>query len=159
MKILRVLALNFVLSLLVILLVAGLLWLDRLWPALLPAWAETAAIPLFVLGSAMIVWAVITLFQHSGTSGAPGDPTTLLVTSGPYRWMRNPIYAGDVILVFGVAWFTRSPTLLLATFLLLPFLDLFVRKVEEPRTAQRLGEAYTEYLRHVPRWFPRRPKE
>jgi protein-S-isoprenylcysteine O-methyltransferase Ste14 len=156
---LLILTLNILLSLLAILLVLGLLELDQYWPSPLPVWLEPFAWPLFVPGSALILWAAATLVKYAGSSGAPGDPTKKLVTTGPYRWMRNPIYAGDALLVLGVAFFTRSPTLLTASVILLPLLDLVVRKVEEPRTEQRLGNAYREYQQRVPRWIPRCPKE
>jgi protein-S-isoprenylcysteine O-methyltransferase Ste14 len=109
----------------------------------------------FVPSSILIFGAAVTLAKYSGTSGAPRYPTKKLVTPGPYDWLRNPIYARDVLLVFGVAFFTRSPTLLIISFLLLPILDLYVRHVEEPRTEKRLGDAYREYKQRVPRWIPR----
>jgi protein-S-isoprenylcysteine O-methyltransferase Ste14 len=151
----RIIALNIFLSLLAIFSVVLLLEMDALWPALLPGWVRPIAWILFVPGSALIIWAAVTLAKHSGASGAPGDPTKKLVTTGPYRWMRNPIYAGDALLVFGVAFFTHSPTLLIVAFLLLPCMDLFVRRVEEPHTEQRFGDAYREYQQRIPRWIPK----
>jgi protein-S-isoprenylcysteine O-methyltransferase Ste14 len=78
-----------------------------------------------------------------------------LVAVGPYRWARNPIYAGDVLLVFGVAFFTRSPSALVIAILLLPLLHWYVWKIEEPRAKARLGDAFREYKQSVPGWFPK----
>jgi protein-S-isoprenylcysteine O-methyltransferase Ste14 len=78
-----------------------------------------------------------------------------LVAVGPYRWTRNPIYTGDVLLVFGVAFFTRSPSALVIAILLLPLLHWYVCRIEEPRAKARLGDAFREYKQSVPRWFPK----
>jgi protein-S-isoprenylcysteine O-methyltransferase Ste14 len=158
-RVLRILALNIFLSLLAILLVARLIKVGQLWFQPLPTWLELVAWPLFMIGSILIIWASVTLAKKSGASGAPGDPNQKLVDSGPYRWLRNPIYAGDVLLVFGVAFFTRSLTLLAAACLIPFFLDRYVRRIEEPRLLQRLGEPYAEYSQRVSRWIPKRTKK
>jgi protein-S-isoprenylcysteine O-methyltransferase Ste14 len=155
LRIFRVLTLNIFLSLLAILLMFSLFQLDVYWPSILPGWLVPLALRLFILGGALIIWAAFTLLRHAGSSGAPGDPTHRLVAVGPYRWTRNPIYAGDVLLVFGVAFFTRSPSALVIAILLPVLLHWYVCRIEEPKTEARLGDAYREYKQNVPRWFPK----
>jgi protein-S-isoprenylcysteine O-methyltransferase Ste14 len=111
--------------------------------------------PLILSGTILILWAVIDLARESGSTGAPFDPTRHLVSSGPYAWLRNPIYAGDIALLYGLAFITRSPGLLLCTILFMLGIDTFVRRVEEPNTEKRLGEVYRRYKKTVPRWLPR----
>lgn len=155
MKTIRILALNLFLSAVVIAFAAVLLQLDRIWLEPLPKEYEIAAWPLFIIGSSLIISSAYTLLKLSGSTGAPGDPTRKLVTTGLYRWMRNPIYAGDALLLFGIAFFARSIILLLVAIFFLPCIDLFVRLVEEPRIERRFGEDYIKYKQSVPRWIPR----
>lgn len=151
----RVLALNLFLIAVVITCAALMLQLDHIWFEPLPKGFEIAAWPLFITGSLLILSAAYTLLKNSGSTGAPGDPTRTLVTDGLYGWMRNPIYAGDALLLFGLAFFTWSIMLFLAAILYLPCIDLFVRMVEEPRKEKRFGEDYIKYKQSVPRWTPR----
>jgi protein-S-isoprenylcysteine O-methyltransferase Ste14 len=149
--------LNLVLSLLVIAFAVLALRLDRFFfPGnSIPRLFAILAWPLFLVGSALIISAVYTLIQSSGTSGAPGDPTHQLVTTGLYRWMRNPIYLGDILLLFGVAFYTRSITYFLVAVLFIPAINLVVSKVEEPNTQARFGESYLQYKQATPRWIPK----
>lgn len=147
---------NIFFSLLALVVMYALFQLDALWAFALPGWLVPLAWPLLLAGSGLIFWAAVTLNRQGGASGAPGDPTKYLVDGGPYRWIRNPIYAGDILLVFGLAFFNSSPSVLVAALALPIVVDLYVRKIEEPRTAERLGKPYLDYLQEVPRWFPRR---
>jgi protein-S-isoprenylcysteine O-methyltransferase Ste14 len=155
MRTIRVLVLNISLSAVTIILALLLLMLDRLWLSPLPKSMKIIAWPFLVAGTLMIISAVSMLFKHSGTTGFPGDPTRKLVISGPYRWMRNPIYAGDILLLFGVALLTRSLILLLAAFGSIPAFHVVVCFIEEPITERHLGDEYQEYKKNVPRWIPR----
>jgi protein-S-isoprenylcysteine O-methyltransferase Ste14 len=154
----RVLIYNILISGLVIAVSALVLELDERWLHPLPDELTILAWPLFFLGSILILLAVFILLKFSGSTGAPADPTQELVTSGLYRWLRNPIYLGDILLLFGVAFFTQSLAFLLLAILSIPCADLFVRLYEEPKTERRFGEGYREYKRFVPRWIPKIPR-
>lgn len=139
-------------------LVAGLaFWIDRQIRLSLPTVLEPLSWPLVIFGALLVLVSAVTLLRNSGATGAPGDPTPRLVTTGPYRWIRNPIYAGATLTLLGVSFSTGSPTLLLITLALLPVIHIYVCRVEEPRTAHRFGESYLAYKRSVPRWIPRLP--
>jgi len=153
MRYLRVGVLNLFLSLLIIGIFYGLFQLDALWPSMLSVYLVQFALDLFVLGGTLILWAEYTLIRYAGSSGAPGDPTENLVVSGPYDLTRNPIYIGAILLVFGVAFYTRSPSTLVFALVLPLVAHLYVCKIEEPHTEARLGETYREYKQRVPRWF------
>src|SRR5436190_14914920 len=88
---------------------------------------------------------------------APFDPPRKLVVSGPYRFVRNPMYVGMGIAMLGEA-ITYPFTLLViageiavATVLV----SLFVAYYEEPVLRQTFGADYEEYCRNVRRWIPR----
>jgi hypothetical protein len=91
---------------------------------------------------------------HGG--GGPGldVPPESLVTSGPYRFTRNPMYLGHLIFFAGLVVTFRS---LLAAVLLLGHAVWFDRRVraDEARLAARFGAEYTDYTGRVPRWLPR----
>jgi protein-S-isoprenylcysteine O-methyltransferase Ste14 len=151
----RVLIINVLLGGLTVLGAGVAFRVDGLWCKPLPGALMIVAWPLLAAGAILIVAAAYTLVKHSGATGAPGDPTLKLVTTGPYGWIRNPIYAGDALLLIGVAFLARSPTFLAVSFAFPPCIDLFVRSVEEPRAERRFGERYVDYKRDVPRWIPR----
>jgi protein-S-isoprenylcysteine O-methyltransferase Ste14 len=77
-----------------------------------------------------------------------------LVTSGPYRVTRNPMYLGHLLFLSGLALVTRSP---LAALLLGLHVPWFAERVErdEHRLRARFGAAYDDYCSRVPRWLPR----
>jgi protein-S-isoprenylcysteine O-methyltransferase Ste14 len=81
------------------------------------------------------------------------NPTIALVTSGPYRLTRNPMYVGMAFLygafalAFGVIWaLITLPLVLIAV-------DRLVIAREEPYLEARFGEQYREYTRRVRRWL------
>jgi protein-S-isoprenylcysteine O-methyltransferase Ste14 len=86
---------------------------------------------------------------------APWDPPRRLVVRGPYRFVRNPMISGVLIILVGEALlFVSTPHAWWAlTFLAINL--VYIPVVEEPSLERRFGEAYREYCRHVPRLFPR----
>lgn len=105
------------------------------------------AIWLSLDGSAML------LFQRAGTGIVPMKPTTALVTSGPYRITRNPMYVGmaflyvALALALGVIWSLAFLPLVLL------IVDRQVIVREERYLEAKFGEQYREYKRRVRRWL------
>jgi protein-S-isoprenylcysteine O-methyltransferase Ste14 len=92
-------------------------------------------------------------FRLAGTSLVPGEPSTALVVEGPYRFTRNPIYIGFVLLYFGLAIILTSLWVLA---LLIPVLIVLQRGVverEEVYLERQFGEPYRKYQARVPRWL------
>jgi protein-S-isoprenylcysteine O-methyltransferase Ste14 len=92
-----------------------------------------------------------------GTPG-PWDAPRRFVATGPYRWVRNPIYVGVILVINGEAWLFLSVPLVVYGVVAAIFFHLFVLGYEEPTLRQKFGETYVEYLRTVPRWIPRPPR-
>lgn len=93
------------------------------------------------------------MFRRAGTHVAPGQPAAALVTAGPYRFTRNPIYIGFVLVYFGLSIVLTSVWILL---LLLPVVLILQRGVvlrEEAYLERKFGEAYRAYTARVPRWL------
>ena len=99
-----------------------------------------------VLGLALALWGVRSLGLHT-TRGLEGD----FVTTGAYRYSRNPQYVGDIVFFAGYALLCNSSLTFLTTalgivlFLLTPF-------SEEPWLRERFGEQYDDYVAQVPRY-------
>ena len=115
------------------------------------------AIVFIILGVALYLWCV-SLFAIVGR-GTPGpwDAPRRFVAVGPYRWVRNPIYISALLVVIGEAWLFLTLSLFLYAAVMAIVVHLFVIGYEEPTLRRNFGEAYSEYLRTVPRWFPRAP--
>ena len=86
---------------------------------------------------------------------APVEQTEVLVASGLYRFVRNPMYVCVVTIVLGQALLLgHAPLLAYAAVVLVAF-HLFVRLYEEPTLRRRFGGSYETYCLHVRRWWPR----
>ena len=120
-------------------------------------WSAWYGVILIVAGAALYLWC-LSLFAIVGT-GTPGlwDPPRQVVAAGPYRWVRNPIYIGALLVVMGEAWLFLSLPLLIYAGVMAACFHLFVIGYEEPRLGKNFGLTYEKYLRVVPRWIPRRP--
>jgi protein-S-isoprenylcysteine O-methyltransferase Ste14 len=87
------------------------------------------------------------------------DPPREFVADGPFRWVRNPIAACVVGMLLGEAAMFSSTGMFLLFFAALLLAHVQVVRLEEPLLRKRFGAPYEEYLRCVPRWLPRRPRE
>jgi len=114
--------------------------------------ALTVGLIFVVIGFTLAAFSV-RAFHLAGTSVAPGQPSAALVTYGPYKITRNPIYIGFVLVYFGLAIVLTSMWVLL---LLIPTLIILQRGVVEPEEAyleRAFGDAYRKYQAQVPRWL------
>ena len=120
--------------------------------------AAWEAVPVIAAGTALYLWCVWN-FAAVGR-GTPGlwDAPQRVVGTGPYRWVRNPIYLAALLIIGGEAWLFMSLPLLAYTGTMAVFFHLLVTGYEEPRLRRRFGASYLEYQRTVPRWIPRRPQ-
>ena len=122
-------------------------------PALLPVVVGAA---LILMGVA--VWyATVRLFAREGKGTlAPWDPTRKLVVRGPYRYVRNPMITGVLLVLLGEAALFGSWPVLVWAVGFFAVNCVWFPLVEEPALVKRFGPEYEEYRRAVPRWIPRR---
>jgi protein-S-isoprenylcysteine O-methyltransferase Ste14 len=131
----------------------GSAWGVRLPAALAPI--GYVALPLGAVLSYSSFW----LFMTRGRGTAfPTDPPRTLVVAGPYRYLRNPMYVGNLAIVFAEALAFRSPGVLLYAGLLSLLTRVYVTRVEERALEGRYGEEYRRYRNLVPGWRPARPR-
>lgn len=123
-----------------------------------PAWIPAAGVVLMVLGLALALACVATFVLRGRGTPAPFDAPRAFVASGPYRWVRNPMYIGAFLALAGYALCGGSFTALGLAFLMLLAAHLFVVFYEEPTLEARFGDSYRAYRRATRRWIPRLPR-
>jgi protein-S-isoprenylcysteine O-methyltransferase Ste14 len=92
-------------------------------------------------------------FTGKGTP-LPIDPPKQLVVRGFYRWVRNPMYVGILLLLFGEAWLFESRNLFVYAAVAFLIFHIWVLFYEEPILKQKFGESYQRYCDTAPRWIP-----
>ena len=128
----------------------------RLNIGLSPAWKPVGMFLMFL--GAVIVLACLASFVVRGQgTPAPFDPPLTFVPSGPYRFVRNPMYIGAALALAGYGLWERSASIAIFALAFLLIFHLFVVLVEEPGLERRFGESYIAYKRVVRRWLPRVP--
>ncbi|MCI0709700.1 MAG: isoprenylcysteine carboxylmethyltransferase family protein [Chloroflexi bacterium] len=99
----------------------------------------------------------IRLFFNVGQGTlAPWDPTRHLVVVGVYRYVRNPMISGVFSILLGKAILFGSLPVLIWALVFMAVNMIYMPLIEEPGLRDRFGAEYDEYVRHVPRWLPRR---
>jgi protein-S-isoprenylcysteine O-methyltransferase Ste14 len=93
------------------------------------------------------------LFARLGTNIETFEDPTLLVTTGPFRYTRNPMYLGLTMILAGVALLVGSLTVWLAPAGFVAAADRRYIPFEEGRMRATFGPRYDEYRACVPRWL------
>jgi len=105
-----------------------------------------------VVGLTIGGWAFANMLR-ARTNINPFKPTTALVTSGPYRFSRNPIYLATTLLYIGAALSFRIITALVIVPFALILLEFGVIRREERYLERKFGDQYRDYRSHVRRWI------
>ena len=122
-------------------------------------WPKFPGLPLAPLGIALVavawippVWAIV-LFRREGTEVNPTSPVNrTLVTVGPYRFTRNPMYLGLVILTLGIAVWVGAWPMLIAPFAVFATANWVHIPFEEAKMRRQFGATYNDYVERVRRW-------
>jgi protein-S-isoprenylcysteine O-methyltransferase Ste14 len=107
------------------------------------------------LAGIVLVFAAQLAMGSAWRIGVDPEERTRLVTDGPFRLVRNPIYSAILPTVLGLLLMVPSPVAIVALVLLAVGLELQVRAVEEPYLLRTHGVAYAEYASRVGRFVPR----
>lgn len=121
--------------------------LPRISPAISPSLAGLLALAgiLLFVGSLRKFWSAGTHARHT-------RPTTAVVTSGPYRFTRNPMYVAVLCLYLALACWMRQLWPVVLSPLVVWLLALFVIRYEEDYLAEKFGDEYAAYKGRVRRW-------
>ena len=114
---------------------------------------DLGIVPVLV-GVALRFWASSTIFNTGKGTPLYSWPAKALVTTGPYRLIRNPLYLGGFLIYLGII--ITIPSLFLAILGLIGFLIIYIGIArEEKGLERRFGEDYRRYKQNVPGWIPR----
>ena len=127
---------------------------DRGFPATIgaPLLRQIAGSALIGLGVALAGWAIMR-FSKAGTHVDVRKPATALVTDGPYRFTRNPMYVAASLLYAGIAVIFGKIFMLAFLIPCLLLIDIFIIRREESYLDALFGEPYREFRRNVRRWL------
>jgi len=108
---------------------------------------------LAILGILLASWGRST-FAAAGTEIMPASVSNKrLVTSGPFRFTRNPMYLGLVAASLGIALFPGTLPFFLVPVLLFLICNFVFIPFEEAKMQRQFGAQYTDYLGRVRRWI------
>ena len=138
-------------------LVAGLVpwWLTRWSMSPAPAAVRVAGAMLVLVAIPGLVRLFARFVRDGLGTPAPVAPTERLVTTGAYRYVRNPMYLAVLSAILGQALLLGRPVLLGYAGVVAAMFVIFVRLYEEPVLRQQFGAEYEAYRRAVPAWWPR----
>jgi len=104
---------------------------------------------------ALAVWTVRIFLGFGKGTPAPWAPPRRLVVRGPYRYVRNPMISGVLMLLLAESLFCRSVPLAVWMGVFFAANAVYFPLVEEKGLEKRFGDDYRKYKAHVPRWIPR----
>jgi len=132
-------------------LMVALHWLVPI--AQLIAWPWSLAGSVLVVAGIALAVAAERRFKRAGTAVRPFEPSTALVEGGPFRFTRNPMYLGMVLVLAGASILlgSLSPLCVLPAFVWLLHARFVVH--EEAHMERHFGERYLAYKRGVRRWL------
>jgi protein-S-isoprenylcysteine O-methyltransferase Ste14 len=132
---------------------ALVLWFER--KNFMPAtgWITLAGWVFIAVGFAIYLWCAADFVRRGHGTPNPADPPKKLVVEGLYRWSRNPMYIGMVLVVVGEAMALGSTGVAAYAACLWAGFHLRVVFYEEPVLKRMFGAAFDDYRAAVPRWL------
>jgi protein-S-isoprenylcysteine O-methyltransferase Ste14 len=114
-------------------------------------------IALILAGTAILVEAFARFAWQGLGTPAPVFPTKKLVTTGLYRYVRNPMYLAVTAIIFGEGMLLGNARLVGYGVCVWLAFFVFVLAYEEPTLRRSYGREYVAFCAAVPRWIPRLP--
>lgn len=127
-------------------------WLD--WSRIdLPDWMRWLGVAMGAAGDLLAYW-VFTSLGNNVTPTVVTRKNATLVTHGPYRWVRHPLYLMGLLAYLGFALLAENWFLAILTVLAFSLLNLRLPK-EEARLIERFGDEYRSYMQRTGKYLPR----
>lgn len=128
--------------------------LDSVWPAaFLPATAQHVAGGATIALGLVLFAAAVREFVRARTSPVHHNPTTSIITTGVFRFSRNPIYVAMTLVLIGLGLAIDSAWIIAMAVPAVLIIHRFVIAKEEAFLASTFGDAYTRYRQSVRRWL------
>ncbi|HLP16418.1 MAG TPA: isoprenylcysteine carboxylmethyltransferase family protein [Bacteroidota bacterium] len=108
-----------------------------------------------LLGEALRFWGVAIVGTETRTTGPVG--ATNLITDGPFAYLRNPLYVGNMTIYFGFGIMSNAlmPWLAIGALVYFVFQYYMIVSREEEHLRSAFGDEFVRYCANVPRFFPR----
>jgi len=118
-------------------------------------WSLIFGFLISLMGEAIRLWGVSWAGSETRTTGNVGG--TYLIISGPFAYVRNPLYVGNILIYlgFGIMSLALFPYLQIIAMLFFIFQYNLIVTEEEQYLKKTYGEQYEKYFAAVPRFFPR----
>lgn len=124
-----------------------------------PAGVRVIGAVLIAMGGIVVAWAFAQFAAEGVGVPIPGEPNSRRLTvSGPYRYVRNPLYVASVLAISGQALLLGRAVLLIYAAAFLAITVFLVHWIEDPALARRFGPQFEDYRNQVPGWCPRPPR-
>lgn len=107
---------------------------------------------LFLIGAFAAGWGLLS-FRRARTTTVPGASSAQLVTWGPYRYTRNPMYVGLTLAYIGEAFILEQAWPLVFLPLVIAYVNWIVIPLEERKLGESFGAKYDDYRSRVGRWL------
>jgi len=105
-----------------------------------------------VCGEFIRLWGVAIAGSETRTTGPVGG--TYLITQGPFSFVRNPLYVGNMLMYFGVGLMSNTPILATSALLFFFFQYSLIVSLEEEYLVRTFAGEYVKYTKAVPRFIP-----
>jgi len=130
------------------------LGVERAWPVHVVErvpYVDVAGGVILGIGAAIAGLGLVT-FWKAKTTTVPGETSAQMVTWGPYRFTRNPMYVGLTIAYLGEALLLRQLWPVVFLPLVIAYVHWIVIPLEESKLQEAFGEQYDQYRARVSRW-------
>ncbi len=121
-------------------------------------WSLIIGFLITVAGELIRLWGVSWAGSETRTTGNVGG--TYLIVSGPFAYLRNPLYLGNILMYtgLGIMSFALFPWLQIAGFFFFSLQYYMIVQEEEKYLEQTFGKEYEDYKKNVPRFIPKYTK-
>ena len=122
--------------------------IDAAWRLLMQALGVSGA----AAGIWLVFWGYANLIRYR-TALLSSSTTSHLVTSGPYRFTRNPVYLGYTLVMLGAGFFTGNLWMVLASAMTAAITHAWIVRSEEKHLLARFGFEFECYCRRTRAWI------
>jgi len=121
-------------------------------PAFLIPGHKMLGFEFIVAGLAIILWSSLEFRRHK-TTILPHKASSAIISSGPFKYSRNPIYFAFAMIQLGAAIVLANLWILILLVPALIIMEKFVIEREEAFLGQEFGQPYSDYKKKVRRWI------